>query len=131
MARLTFLAFGSALALAMPSPAGAETVKLDTKLNPSQLKSACGKAGGDYIRGGNTWSCHKKCGEGTCTVSCDKEDCTGTTPSRPGNSTRDDQLVADVLSANLPAERPRDEPGLPWGLLGLAGLAGLLALRRK
>ena len=131
MVRFTLLAIGSALALAMSSPAGAETVKLDSKLSPDQLKTACGNAGGDYIRGGNTWSCSKKCGDGVCTVSCDKDDCTGTTPSRPGKPATDDQLVADVLNGKLPVEQSQDGPGFPLSLIGLVGLAGLLGLRRS
>lgn len=131
MARFTVLAIGSVLALSMSSPARADTVKLDNKYSPSQLKSACGKAGGDYLRGGNVWSCSKKCGEGVCSVTCDKDECTGTTPSHQGKPAADDRLVADVLNGNLPAEQQHQEPGFPWGLLGLAGLAGLLALRRQ
>lgn len=130
MTRLNTFVIGSTLALAMTaSPAAAEQVDVG-KHTPEEIKSICEREGGDYIRGGNVWSCFKKCAGGTCSVSCDKDGCTGTTPARRAPAVVGERAVLDALNGKVETKQRHDERSFPWGLLGLLGLAGLLAFRR-
>ena len=95
MTPLKILAIASVLAMT-PGPATAATVDLG-KHSPSEIKSTCGAVGGDYIRGGGVWSCFKKCQGGTCSVSCDKDGCTGTTPDPRAKPVLGRRAVVDTL----------------------------------
>ena len=126
-AKTFMIVSGLALALAA-GPAAAEQVDLG-KLDPDKIKSIC--AGGEYLRGGGVWSCFKKCTGGTCSVICDKDGCTGTTPAPSSQPVAGERAVHDVLNGKIAVRQQDDDKAFPWGLLGLLGLAGLLGMRGR
>ena len=78
------------LLLAFAAPAQAETRQMAAHPSSSELASACGAAGGDFVdntdvdpNGGYGCTKHNCDGKGgTCSISCGTKGCAGTTPSR-------------------------------------------------
>ncbi len=100
MTKLKALLFGPTFALAMTAAPAVHAKQVDLgKHSPAEIKSAC--AGGSYIRGGGAWSCFKKCDGGTCSVSCDKDGCSGTTPDRAAPVVTGRRGLTDTLSGKI------------------------------
>lgn len=46
----------------------------------SRIQGICNKQGGDFYQRGGDYGCSKECTGGTCTVSCNSGNCSGTVP---------------------------------------------------
>lgn len=67
--------------------AHADKVSISGSHSSSEIKGACGAAGGDYWEVGGSYGCVNECpnssgGLGVCGVSCTNGKCEGTTPER-------------------------------------------------
>jgi hypothetical protein len=67
--------------------AQADKVSIGGSHSSSEIKGACGAAGGDYWEVGSSYGCVNECpnssgGLGVCGVSCTNGKCEGTTPDR-------------------------------------------------
>jgi hypothetical protein len=83
----TFVLSVAVLAFAYIGIAHADKVSIGGSHSSSEIKGACGAAGGDYWEVGGSYGCVNECpnssgGLGVCGVSCTSGKCEGTTPDR-------------------------------------------------
>ena len=114
------------LCLAAISPASAVTRQL-ASISQSELKSACGKAGGTFSPsdGTNSYDCVKDNCDGKggfCAVSCtSKGVCTGSTPSR---GTQPNQTLIGILQdGDMVLHEPDQTPPASLSSQGQGGAA--------
>jgi len=114
---------GSALGLVLglvSSTAMAKDVDLG-KHSENEIKSICGRVGGNFVSDGQTYGCAKKCTGGTCAVICDKDDgCIGTTPGDRRRGPTGERGVLDALSATASSSQsdlPKLEVGGQFSML--------------
>jgi hypothetical protein len=84
--------------------ARADQVSISGGHSSTEIKNACGAAGGDYWGVGGSYGCVNECpnsngGLGVCGVSCTNGKCEGTTPDRTISGTQ--RVLQDLLKGKV------------------------------
>jgi hypothetical protein len=92
--------------------AQADRVTISGSHSSSEIKGACGAAGGDYWEVGGSYGCVNECpnsngGLGVCGVSCTNGKCEGTTPDRTISGNQ--RALQGLLKGRLGAVEAKSE----------------------
>jgi hypothetical protein len=100
----TFALLVAVIASCCSGIARADKVSIGGSHSSTEIKNACGAAGGDYWEVGGSYGCVNECpnsngGLGVCGVSCTNGKCEGTTPDRTisGNP----RVLQDLLKGKV------------------------------